>query len=114
MNSEDIMKQFFNKYVFFPFIGSAFILGLLLLFFKDFESNSAIRNFLVPAITVYNIGALLIGYLYFELDIINCVRAKNRGENAEPQPQNIIWLFRFIHVIWFLLLIIYLFWKLVL
>jgi len=111
MNCENFLKSFANKYVFFPFIGVGFILGLLLLFYREFESGSTLRNFLVPAITVYAIGTLLLGYLYFELDVINVVRNK---EAAGPQTTYIIWIFRILHIIWFLLLIIYLFWKIVL
>jgi ABC-type Fe3+-siderophore transport system permease subunit len=117
MNNENMLnmlKQFVHSYVYAPFLGSSFVLGLLLLFYRDFESGSTLRIFLVPAIVVYTIGTLLIGYFYFELDVINCVRAKNKGENANPQPAKIIMLFRFLHVIWLLLLIIYLFWKIML
>ena len=114
MNCENFLKSFANKYVFFPFIGMGFILGLLLLFYRDFESGSTLRNFLVPAITVYTIGILLLCYFYFELDVINCVRAAKNNDKAGPQPTYIIWIFRSLHGIWFTLLIIYLFWKIVL
>jgi len=107
MSSENIFKALANKYVFFPFLGMCFIFGLFLLFYRDIDSS--LRITFVPAITVYMIGTLLIGYLYFELDIINCVRSTNRDEKADPQPSSIIWTFRIFHGIWFLLLIIYLF-----
>ena len=109
MNNENILKQFVHSYVYAPFLGTAFIFGLLLLFYKELDST--LQTILVPAIAVYMIGALLIGYLYFELDVINGVRAKNRGVDADPQPSSIIWTFRILHIIWFLLLMIYLFCK---
>ena len=104
MSIENTLKTLANKYVFFPFLGMCFIFGLLLLFYRDLDST--LRITFVPAITVYMIGTLLTGYLYFELDVINCVRNKER---AMPQPTYIIWIFRILHGIWFLLLIIYLF-----
>ncbi len=109
-----MLKQFVHSYVYAPFLGMSFILGLLLLFYRDFDSDSAIRNFLVPAITVYTIGNLLLGYFYSELDRINYVRSTNKGEKTEPQPTYIIWIFRSLYGIWFLLLMIYLFCKYVL
>ena len=109
MNNENILNSLGNKYVFFPFLGSSFILGLFLLLYKDLELIH--RNCLVPAIAIYAVGTLLIGYFYYELDLINCVRATNKGEKAEPQPKNIVRFFRILHVSWFLLLIIYLFFK---
>jgi hypothetical protein len=107
MSNENILKTLANKYVFFPFLGMCFIFGLFLLFYRDLDSS--LRTILVPGITVYMIGTLLIGYLYFELDVINVVRSNNRGEKADPQPSSVIWTFRILHVIWFLFLIIYLF-----
>jgi hypothetical protein len=112
MDNENMLKQFVHSYVYSPFLGTGFIFGLLLLFYKDFDSS--FRNILVPAITVYMIGTLLVGYVYFELDVINCLRAKNKGEQAGPQPSYVTKLFWFIHIIWFLLLMIYLFCKSVL
>ncbi len=100
-----MLKQLVNKYVFFPFLGTAFIFGLMLLFFRDLDST--FRNILVPAFAIYVIGTLLLGYLYFELDVINCVRAAKNKEKPGPQPTYIIWIFRFLHVILFLLLMIH-------
>jgi len=109
MNNENMLKQFVRSYVYAPFLGAGFVFGLLLLFYRDLDST--LRNILVPALAVYTIGTLLLGYLYFELDVINCVKNKER---AGPQPTYIIWIFRILHGIWFLLLMIYMFCKSVL
>jgi len=107
-----MLKQFVHSYVYAPFLGTGLVFGLMLLFYRDLDST--IRTILVPAISVYMIGTLLIGYLYYELDRINCVRAAKNNERPGPQPSYITWIFRFLHGTWFLLLVIYLFWKIVL
>ena len=104
-----MLKQFVHSYVYAPFLGTGFILGLFLLFYRDLDST--LRTILVPAIAVYMIGTLLLGYLYAELDRINCVRAAKKGERPGPQPPYITWIFRLFHGVWFLLLVIYLFCK---
>ena len=109
MNIENMLKQLVRSYVYAPFLGIGFIFGLLLLFYRDLDST--IRTILVPAIAVYMIGTLLLGYVYFELDMINCVRAKKNEEEPGPQPPYITWIFRFLHGSWFLLLVKYLFCK---
>lgn len=109
MNNENILKPFVQRYVYFPFLGAGFVFGLMLLFYR--ELNLTIQTILVPAIAVYMIGSSIIGYLYFELDVINCVRAAKNGEKPSPQPPYITWIFRFLHGFWFLLLVIYLFCK---
>ena len=83
MNNENMLKPFVNSYVHIPFLGAGIVFGLLLLFCRD--PDSVIRAILVPAIAVYMIGSSLIGYLYFELDVVNCVRAAKNGK--EPSPQ---------------------------
>jgi len=112
MNNENILKPFVNSYVHIPFLGAGIVFGLLLLFYRDL--NFTTRTILVPAIAVYMIGSSIISYLYFELDVINCVRAAKNEEKPSPQPPYITWIFRFLHWFWFLLLVIYLFWKIVL
>jgi hypothetical protein len=98
MNNENMLKQFVHSYVYAPFLGTGFVFGLMLLFYRDLDST--IRTILVPAIAVYMIGTLLLGYVYFELDRINCVRAAKNNEKPEPQPRYVTWITRFIHGIW--------------
>ena len=112
MNNENMLKPFVNSYVHIPFLGAGIVFGLLLLFCRD--PDSVIRAILVPAIAVYMIGSSLIGYLYFELDVVNCVRAAKNGKEPSPQPSYITWIFRLLHGFWFLLLVVYLFCKAVL
>jgi len=112
MNSENMLKQFVRSYVYAPFLGTGFVFGLMLLFYRDLCST--IRTILVPAISVYMIGTLLIGYVCSELDRINCVRAAKNNEKPGPQPRYVTGIIWFVHGIWFLLLVIYLFWKIVL
>lgn len=112
MNNENILKQFVHSYVYAPFLGVGFIFGLLLLFYKDLDSP--LRTILVPAIAVYMNGALLLGYVYSELDRINCIRASKNKAIPGPQPQYVTLIFWILHGMWFLLLIIYLFYKSVL
>jgi hypothetical protein len=109
MNNENMLKQFVRSYVYAPFLGTGFVFGLMLLFYRDLDSTS--QSILVPAIAVYMIGTLLLGYLYSELDRINCVTAAKRNEKPGPQPRYVTWIFRLVHIIWFLLLITYLFSK---
>ena len=112
MDNENMLKQFIHSYVYAPFLGMGFIFGLLLLFYRDIDS--ALRTILVPAIAVYMNGTLLLGYVYSELDRINCVRATINRETPGPQPKYITLIFWILHGIWFLLLIVYLFYKSVL
>jgi hypothetical protein len=107
-----MLKPFVNSYVHIPFLGAGIVFGLMLLFYK--ELDCAIQTIFVPAIAVYMIGSSFIGYLYFELDVMNCVRAAKNGEKPSPQPPYITWIFRFLHGFWFLLLMCYLFYKSVL
>jgi hypothetical protein len=109
MKNENMLKPFVKSYVHIPFLGAGIVFGLMLLFYRDLDST--IRTTLVPAIAVYMIGSSIIGYLYFELDVINCVRAAKNAESPSPQPSYITWIFRFLHGFWFLLLAIYLFCK---
>lgn len=104
-----MLEPFEKSYVYIPFLGAGLVFGLLLLFYRDL--NLTIQTILVPAIAVYMIGSSIIGYLYSELDVINCVREAKKGEKPSPQPQYIIWIFRGLHTSWFLLLLIYLFCK---
>jgi len=112
MNNENMLKKLAESYVYFPFLCAGFVFGLMLLFYKELDCD--IRTILVPAFAVYMIGSSIIGYLYFELDVINCVRAAKNGEKPSPQPPYIAWIFRFLVGFWFLLLVIYLFCKSVL
>lgn len=107
-----MLKQFVHSYVYAPFLGTGFVFGLMLLFYKDLDST--LRTILVPAIAVYMIGTSLIGYIYSELDVINCVRAAKNDQKPGPQPPYITWIFRFLHGLWFLLFVIYSFRKSVL
>jgi hypothetical protein len=112
MNNENILKPFVKSYVHIPFLGAGIVFGLMLLFYRDLDLN--IRTILVPAIAVYMIGSSIIGYVYFELDVINCVRAAKNGEKPSPQPWYITVIFWLLHGAWFLFLAIYLFRKSVL
>jgi hypothetical protein len=109
MNNQNMLKQFVHSYVYAPFLGTSFLFALLLLFFRDFDST--IPTVFAPALAVYIIGTLLLGYAYAELDRINCVRAAQNDQTPGPQPPYITWIFRSLHGIWFLLLIIYVFCK---
>ena len=115
MNNENLLKPLTHSYVYFPFLGATFVFGLTLLFYRDLDC--ALRTILVPAVAIYILGTSLVGYVYNELDVINCVKARAKAEaeakEACPMPQPfwvtiIIWL---VHAIWFSLLVIYLFWK---
>jgi hypothetical protein len=107
-----MFKQFVHSYVSAPFLGTGFVFGLMLLFCRDLDST--LRAILQPAITVYMIGTLLLGYVYSELDKINYVRAARNDETPGPQPWYITRIICFLHAIWFLLFVKYLFWKSVL
>ncbi|HUT31177.1 MAG TPA: hypothetical protein VMX13_15385 [Sedimentisphaerales bacterium] len=112
MNNESLLKQFVRSYVYAPFLGTAFVFGLMLLFYRDLHPT--IQTILLPAIAVYMIGTLLLGYVYSELDRINCVRAAKNNEKPAPQPWYVTGIIWALHGIWFLLLVIYLFRKTVL
>jgi hypothetical protein len=112
MSIENLLERLARSYVYFPFLCASFVFGLMLLFYRDLDCT--IRTILVPAIAVYMIGSSIIGYVYFELDVINCVRAAKNEEKPSPQPSYITWIFRLLHGFWFLLLVIYLFRKSVL
>ncbi len=112
MNNENILKPFAKSYAYFPFLCAAFIFGLMLLFYKELDCT--IRTILVPAFAVYIMGTSIIGYVYFEMDRINCVMAAKRGESPLPQPRRAVWTIRGIHIIWLLTLIYYLFYRSVL
>ncbi len=112
MNNENMFKQFVHSYVYAPFLGTGAVFGLMLLFYKDLDST--LRAILVPALAVYMIGTLILGYVYFELDQINCARAAKKDERPGPQPWYVTRTIWFLHAIWFLLLVKYLFWKSVL
>lgn len=107
-----MLKQFVHSYVYAPFLGTSFLFGLMLLFCRDLDST--IQTILVPAIAVYIIGTLLLGYVCSELDRINCVRAANNDKKPGPQRRYVIGIIWSLHGIWFLLLLSYLFWKSVL
>lgn len=107
-----MLKQFVRSYVYAPFLGTSSLFGLMLLFCRDLDS--IIQTILLPAIAVYIIGTLLLGYVCSELDRINCVRAAKNKETPGPQPWYVTRIIWFLHVIWFLLLVKYLFWKSVL
>lgn len=109
MNSDNILKQLPRSYVYFPFLCEAFIFGLMLLFYKDLDLN--IRTILIPAIAVHLIGTSIICYIFHELDVINCVKARNRKEDPSPQPWLVTCAIWAVHIGWFLLLIKYLFCK---
>jgi len=109
MNSENILKPLGRSYVYFPFLCAAFLLGLMLLFYRELDCT--IRTVLVPAIAVYMIGTSIIGYIYFELDVRNCVKAVAEKRDPLPQPLWITIIFWLAHIIWFLFLARYLFYK---
>ena len=106
MNHENLLKRFANSYAYFPFLCASFVFGLILLFYKDLDCT--IRTILVPAFVVYIIGTSIVGYVYFELDVRNCVKAASENKKPCPQPwwaTIIIWL---VHISWFVLLMYYL------
>jgi len=107
MDTEEAWKTFAGRYIYFPFLGSVLVLGLLLLFYRDLDAP--IRNALVPAWAIYTIGTLLIGYIYHDLDARNCVKAKAEGRRPLPQPRGVFVLVTCGHAVWFGLLIMYLF-----
>ena len=109
MNCDNVLKPLQRSYVYFPFLCTGFIFGLMLLFYRDLDLN--IRTILIPAIAVHLIGSSIICYVYHELDVINCVKARNRGEAPSPQHWFVTLVIWAVHIIWLLLLIIYLFYK---
>jgi len=109
MNTEAAWKAFVDRYVYIPFLSSALVLGLFLLFYRDLDP--AVRSGLVAALAIYVIGASLIGYVYHDLDARNCVRAGAEQRPPLPQPLWISALVWFAHIAWFGLLVIYLFGK---
>ena len=112
MNNENILKPFIQTYVYFPFLCAGFVFGLMLLFYKELDCD--IRTILVPAFAVYMIGTSIVGYICFELDRINCVKANKKGETPLPQRWSVIVTIWVVHVIWFFSLIYYLHYKSVL
>jgi len=109
MDAEPAWKVFVNHYVYVPFLGSGLVLGLLLLSYRDLDP--LIRTVLVPALALYVIGTSLIGYIYHDLDLRNCVKAAMEKRPPLPQPRIISVLVHSFHAVWFILLAIYLFWK---
>ena len=107
MSIENVLKRLAQSYVYFPFLCAGFVFGLMLLFYRELDCT--IRTILVPAFAVYIIGTSIIGYVYFELDITNCVRANKKGETPSPQPWPVIVIIWVVHVIWFSFLIYYLY-----
>jgi len=102
-----------ESYVGVPTLAGVFVLGMLLLFFRDLDT--ALRLRLVPAVVVYVLGVSLLAFFYWDLDARNCVTSAKKGEKMPgPQPLWIFGLFIAAHMVWFLLFVIYLLWKAVL
>ncbi len=99
-----------------PTIAGTFVLGLFLLFFRDLDPD--LRARLVPAIAIYVLGLSLLALWYFVLGARNAARvgarnaarpeADQREEKAGPQPRWIFISFMALHVVWIILLIVYL------
>jgi len=63
----DVAESFYRMPRFAPAIFSAFLCGLLLLFYRELEQG--LRSFLVPSLVVYALGSTLIGTLHRHLGI---------------------------------------------
>ena len=87
----------------------AFVLGLLLLVFRDLDVN--LRARLVPALVVYVLGASIVALWYIDLDARNCVQARIDKRPAGPQPRCKFYLFIALHIALLVLLVGYLFCK---
>jgi len=76
------------------------VLGLLMLFFKELPDT--IKSYLIPALVVYVLGNGIIGYIqgsYFRA---------NGMKNDFKEPLKIYY---FLYAVWFVLFIVYLFFR---
>lgn len=90
-----------------PTLTGAFVLGLVLLAYRDLDE--AIRIRLVPALVVYVLGLGLLAFLYFALDARNVTRSNSKDEEAGPQRWYVFWGYIGAHAVWLLWFMRYLF-----
>ena len=99
-----------KSWVGIPTLAGLLVFGLILLFFRDLDTT--LRMVLVPSVAIYILGNSLLAFVYSDLDARNCVRARQEeGRIPGPISSNIFILFIVLHVVWFVSLLIYLFWK---
>ena len=98
-----------HSYVGVPTVASGFVLGLLLLVFRDLDSD--LRARFISALVVYVLGLAILAFVYFDLDVRNCRYAYLAREEAKPQPPKVFWSYVVVHGLWLGALIGYLFWR---
>lgn len=96
------------SYVGVPTLAGVFVLGLLLLVFRDLDAD--LRARLVPALVVYVLGLPLLALLYFDLDARNCAKTPT-GEKVKPQPLWVFIPYQAAHAMWLAVLVGYLWLK---
>ena len=97
---EGIVGQLGRSYWYHVFLASTLLLGILMLFIK--EIPSPLRDYLIPALTVYSLGTAIVGY-------VQGVQYRKNGMNkdwCEPTVR-----YALAHALWFSLLIGYLFYR---
>jgi hypothetical protein len=85
---------------------SGFVLGLLLLFINHLPG--LVREVMLPALAVYTIGTALIGYVQTLLTVSANTKAQAAGKTPEGIGKRHLWILIGVHVVWFVLLIVFL------
>jgi hypothetical protein len=98
--TEGIVGALGKSYWYHVFLASVFLLSLLLLFVKDLPTT--LKDFLIPALAVYALGAAIIGY-------IQGCQFRKHGMRKEWHEPTLI--YAFVHVFWFVAFIGYLFYR---
>lgn len=103
---------------YFPTLVGVFVLGLLLLFFKDL--GDPIKQYLVPSLVIYVLGASFLGY--WQSMLAWREELKHKGEKEKPEGEKKVsvyigtrpktfTLITVVHVLWLLMLIVYNFYR---
>lgn len=84
---------------------SAFILGLLLLFFK--ELTNFFQDILIPSLVVYTIGSGLIACIQILLTVSANTKAMAKKETPSGIKEGNLTIIIITHIVWFALFILY-------
>ena len=82
MSAIDTLTSWRKSWTFFPTLVGAFVLALLLLFYKDLDP--ALRNPFVPALVVYVLGSGLIGFWHYVCAVRDALKLEAKQKRA-PQ-----------------------------
>jgi hypothetical protein len=111
-DTSSLLKVIPNAPAFSPSLVGTVVLGLLLLFFRDFDGP--LRQYLVPSLVVYVLGAGLISFIHTMLWLRTVGRARQEAKpNAETVPLNRLpfWLMIAFQIVWFFFFIGYNFYR---